>query len=65
MRRAVQQQLGPRAAQNELGATFDIRTFHDGILNGGALPCYMLDARTSEEVLEGVCNWQLTWRDFL
>jgi uncharacterized protein (DUF885 family) len=33
-------------AQNELGSKFDIRTFHDEILNGGALPLDMLEART-------------------
>jgi uncharacterized protein (DUF885 family) len=33
-------------AQKELGAKFDIRTFHDEMLNGGVLPLDMLDART-------------------
>ena len=34
-------------AKKELGLKFDIRTFHDEILSGGALPLDMLDARTS------------------
>jgi uncharacterized protein (DUF885 family) len=33
-------------AQKELGPRFDIRTFHDEMLNGGVLPLDMLDART-------------------
>ncbi len=33
-------------AQKELGPKFDIRTFHDEMLNGGALPLDLLDART-------------------
>jgi uncharacterized protein (DUF885 family) len=33
-------------AQKELGDKFDIRAFHDEILNGGALPLDVLDART-------------------
>ena len=32
-------------AQTELGPKFDIRTFHDEILDGGALPLDVLDAR--------------------
>ena len=32
-------------AQQQLGAKFDIRAFHDEILNGGALPLDVLDAR--------------------
>jgi len=35
-------------AQNELGSKFDIRTFHDEILNGGTLPLDMLEARTNQ-----------------
>jgi uncharacterized protein (DUF885 family) len=35
-------------AQKELGAKFDIRKFHDEILNGGALPLDMLEARTDQ-----------------
>jgi uncharacterized protein (DUF885 family) len=34
-------------AQKELGATFDIRSFHDEMLNGGVLPLDLLDARTN------------------
>jgi uncharacterized protein (DUF885 family) len=34
-------------AKAELGDQFDIRAFHDEILNGGALPLDVLDARTS------------------
>jgi uncharacterized protein (DUF885 family) len=34
-------------AQQELGAKFDIRAFHDEMLNGGALPLDLLDARTN------------------
>jgi uncharacterized protein (DUF885 family) len=33
-------------AERELGAQFDIRAFHDEMLNGGVLPLDMLDART-------------------
>jgi len=32
-------------AQQELGPRFDIRKFHDEILNAGSLPMDMLDAR--------------------
>jgi uncharacterized protein (DUF885 family) len=34
-----------KLAQDELGAKYDIRAFHDEILDGGALPLDMLDAR--------------------
>jgi uncharacterized protein (DUF885 family) len=34
-------------ARHELGPKFDIRTFHDEMLNGGVLPLDMLDARTN------------------
>ncbi len=34
-------------AQSELGSKFDIRTFHDEILDGGTLPLDMLEARTN------------------
>ncbi len=34
-------------AQKELGAKFDIRTFHDEVLDGGALPLDVLDARVT------------------
>ncbi|MGA2189036.1 MAG: DUF885 domain-containing protein [Steroidobacteraceae bacterium] len=33
-------------AQKELGSKFDIRRFHDEMLNGGVLPLDLLDART-------------------
>lgn len=39
-------------AQKALGAKFDIRTFHDEILDGGALPLDMLDARTDKWIAE-------------
>jgi uncharacterized protein (DUF885 family) len=34
-------------AQKELGPKFDIRAFHDEMLNGGVLPLDLLDARTN------------------
>jgi uncharacterized protein (DUF885 family) len=34
-------------AQSELGSKYDIRAFHDEILNGGALPLNVLDARVT------------------
>ena len=34
-------------AKQELGDKFDIRAFHDKMLDGGALPLDMLDARTN------------------
>jgi uncharacterized protein (DUF885 family) len=39
-------------AQKELGPKFDIRTFHDEMLNGGALPLDLLDARTNGWIAE-------------
>jgi uncharacterized protein (DUF885 family) len=33
-------------AQRELGASFDIRSFHDEMLSGGVLPLELLDSRT-------------------
>ncbi len=39
-------------AQRELGAKFDIRTFHDEMLNGGVLPLDLLDARTDGWIAE-------------
>jgi uncharacterized protein (DUF885 family) len=36
-----------RQAQAELGSHFDVRAFHDEILNGGALPLDVLDARVA------------------
>lgn len=38
-------------ARTELGAKFDIRRFHDEMLNGGALPLDMLEARTNAWIL--------------
>ena len=35
-------------AQKELGAKFDIKTFHDEMLDGGTLPLDLLDARTNK-----------------
>jgi uncharacterized protein (DUF885 family)/acetylornithine deacetylase/succinyl-diaminopimelate desuccinylase-like protein len=40
-------ELRDRAMQ-ELGAGFDIRAFHDEMLNGGVLPLDLLDLRTDE-----------------
>jgi uncharacterized protein (DUF885 family) len=34
-------------ARKELGPKFDLRTFHDEMLNGGVLPLDLLDARTN------------------
>ena len=34
-------------ARKELGTKFDIRTFHDEMLNGGVLPLDLLEARTN------------------
>ena len=34
-------------AQKELGSKYDIRAFHDEILDGGALPLDVLDARVT------------------
>jgi uncharacterized protein (DUF885 family) len=34
-------------AERELGAAFDVRTFHDEMLNGGVLPLDLLDSRTN------------------
>jgi uncharacterized protein (DUF885 family) len=39
-------------AQKELGPRFDIRTFHDEILNGGTLPLDLLDARINRRIAE-------------
>ena len=35
-------------AHKELGAKFDLRAFHDEMLNGGTLPLDLLDARTDK-----------------
>lgn len=34
-------------AQKQLGSKFDIRSFHDEMLNGGVLPLELLDSRTN------------------
>jgi uncharacterized protein (DUF885 family) len=39
-------------AQSELGSKFDIRTFHDEILNGGTLPLDLLEARTNQWIAQ-------------
>ena len=41
------QELRTRA-KNELGPKFDIRAFHDEMLDGGSLPLDLLDARTNQ-----------------
>src|ERR1700677_915151 len=39
-------------ARKELGPKFDIRTFHDEMLNGGVLPLDLLQARTNKWIAE-------------
>jgi uncharacterized protein (DUF885 family) len=39
-------------ARKELGTRFDIRTFHDEILDGGTLPLDMLEARTDKWIAQ-------------
>jgi len=39
-------------AQKELGPKFDIRKFHDEMLNGGTLPLDLLEARTDRWIAE-------------
>jgi uncharacterized protein (DUF885 family) len=39
-------------AQRELGPKFDIRKFHDEMLNGGSLPLDLLDARTNKWIAQ-------------
>jgi uncharacterized protein (DUF885 family) len=39
-------------ARKELGAQFDIRAFHDEMLNGGVLPLDLLEARTNSWIRE-------------
>jgi uncharacterized protein (DUF885 family) len=43
-------------AQKELGAKFDIRTFHDEILDGGILPLDMLEAHTDKWIAQQQTN---------
>jgi uncharacterized protein (DUF885 family) len=39
-------------AQKELGPKFDIRTFHDEMLDGGTLPLDLLDSRTDKWIAQ-------------
>ena len=39
-------------SRTELGAKFDIRKFHDEMLDGGTLPLDMLEARTDKWIAE-------------
>ncbi len=39
-------------AKQELGAKFDIKAFHDEVLNGGAMPLDLLDARVNRWIAE-------------
>src|SRR5271155_5552685 len=39
-------------AQKELGPKFDLRTFHDEMLDGGTLPLDLLEARTDKWIAE-------------
>ena len=39
-------------ARKALGANFDIRTFHDEMLNGGSMPLDLLEARTDKWIAE-------------
>ena len=39
-------------AQKELGPKFDVRKFHDEILNGGTLPLDLLEARTDKWIAQ-------------
>jgi uncharacterized protein (DUF885 family) len=39
-------------AKKELGPKFDIRSFHDEMLNGGTLPLDLLEARTNEWIAQ-------------
>jgi uncharacterized protein (DUF885 family) len=39
-------------AKNELGSKFDIRRFHDEMLNGGTLPLDLLEARTEKWIAQ-------------
>jgi len=43
-------------AQKELGAKFDIRTFHDEMLSGGTLPLDLLEARTDKWIAQQKSN---------
>jgi uncharacterized protein (DUF885 family) len=39
-------------AKKELGPKFDVRSFHDEMLNGGTLPLDLLDARTNKWIAQ-------------
>ncbi|MGC1453152.1 MAG: DUF885 domain-containing protein [Candidatus Sulfotelmatobacter sp.] len=39
-------------ARKELGAKFDVRKFHDEMLDGGTLPLDLLDARTDQWIVQ-------------
>jgi uncharacterized protein (DUF885 family) len=39
-------------AQKELGPKFDIRAFHDEMIDGGTLPLDMLEERTNKWIAE-------------
>jgi uncharacterized protein (DUF885 family) len=39
-------------AQRELGPKFDIRRFHDQMLDGGALPLDLLESRTDKWIAQ-------------
>jgi uncharacterized protein (DUF885 family) len=39
-------------ARKELGANFDLRAFHDEMINGGTLPLDLLEARTDQWIAE-------------
>ena len=39
-------------ARKALGANFDIRAFHDEMINGGSMPLDLLDARTNKWIAE-------------
>jgi uncharacterized protein (DUF885 family) len=43
-------------ARKELGAKFDIRAFHDEMLNGGTLPLDLLEARTDKWIAQQKTN---------
>ena len=43
-------------AQKELGPKFDLRKFHDEMLDGGTLPLDMLEARTNKWIAEQKSN---------
>jgi uncharacterized protein (DUF885 family) len=43
-------------AQKELGSKFDLRKFHDEMLDGGTLPLDMLDTRTNQWIAQQKAN---------